>query len=75
MTRTNVTNAMSQSAFITEKPPKSQDADSAVNKERIVTKSIAPQVTGSQRAHTDYDFELVDKNVLRYQWVLTGIGQ
>jgi hypothetical protein len=82
---TNVTNVTpSHSTFITEKPPKSQDAESTVNKEGLITEKITPQVTGSQRAHrshTNYDFELVDKSVLEIpmglnkDWYIKRIGE
>lgn len=74
----------SQSAFIVEKTPKSQGAESAVNKEGLITENITPQVTGSYRSHgshTDYDFELVDKSVLEIpmglnkDWSIQRIGE
>jgi hypothetical protein len=59
-----------QSVFITEKPPKSQGAESTVNKEGLVTESITSQLAGSHgshESHTDCDFELVDNCVLEIQ--------
>jgi hypothetical protein len=74
----------SQNAFITEKPLKSQDAESTVNEEGLITGNTTPQVTGSHRSygsHTNYDFELVDKSVLEIPmglnkgWSIKRIGE